>query len=220
MAAEVNILEVLVSLATTTIAGADAASVSVARAGRAETLTATSESCRTVDEMQHQTGQGPCVAAIGDGRHHQVTLATDDTQWPDFSRAATAVGVRAVLATPLRAGGRTLGALNLYSMSDAVFGPVDVERAQEFADCMAAVLAITDAFAAATEQNGQMLEALVTRSMIGQAQGLLMGRHGITADGAFDWLRTRSQHTNRKLREVAQEVVDDAESGARRPAAG
>jgi AmiR/NasT family two-component response regulator len=73
---------------------------------------------------------------------------------------------------------------------------------------------------AATEQNVQMVDALATRSMIGQAQGLIMGRLGITAADAFDWLRTRSQRTNRKLREVAQEVVDEAESGARRPVAG
>lgn len=180
MAADMNVLEFLLSLATTTIASADAASISVVSAGRHETLTATSESCRIVDEVQHRT----------------------------------------VLATPLSAGGRTFGVLNMYSMSDATFGPGDLERAQQFADCIAAVLADTEALTAATEQNGQMVEALVTRSMIGQAQGLIMARHGITADGAFDMLRTRSQRTNRKLREVAQEVVDEAESVARRPAAG
>jgi GAF domain-containing protein len=209
-----SVLELLVALATTTMASADAASISIARAHSSETLTATSESCRVIDEVQYRTGQGPCVAAIRDGQRHSVAIVADSAQWPEFSIEAAGLGVRAMLATPLRAGGRIVGALNMYSMSHDEFGPVDVERAQEFADHIAVVLTNSDAFVAATELNVQMQDAMTTRSMIGQAQGLIMGRHACTANDAFARLRTTSQHTNRKLREVAQQMVDEAESAA------
>jgi AmiR/NasT family two-component response regulator len=53
-----------------------------------------------------------------------------------------------------------------------------------------------------------LAEALQTRELIGQAQGILMERERITTDQAFDVLRRASQHMNIKLREVAQTLVD------------
>jgi E3 ubiquitin-protein ligase DOA10 len=49
--------------------------------------------------------------------------------------------------------------------------------------------------------------ALVTARRIGAAMGVLMARHRMTDSQAFDVLRKGSQHTNRKLRDVADEVV-------------
>jgi AmiR/NasT family two-component response regulator len=44
--------------------------------------------------------------------------------------------------------------------------------------------------------------------VIGKAKGILMAREQCSADEAFGLLRGVSQRTNRKLREVAQGVVD------------
>jgi response regulator NasT len=46
------------------------------------------------------------------------------------------------------------------------------------------------------------------RAVIEQAKGILMARHGLTADRAFERLRDHSQHNGRKLSEVAAAVVD------------
>jgi hypothetical protein len=54
-------------------------------------------------------------------------------------------------------------------------------------------------------------EALATNREIGQAIGILMATDHVTAEQAFEKLRTASQHTHRKLREIAAEV---AETGA------
>jgi AmiR/NasT family two-component response regulator len=54
-------------------------------------------------------------------------------------------------------------------------------------------------------------DALVTREVIGQAQGILMERERITPDQAFAVLRRASQHLNVKLRVVAQALVDTGE---------
>jgi AmiR/NasT family two-component response regulator len=53
--------------------------------------------------------------------------------------------------------------------------------------------------------------ALVTRELIGQAQGILIERERITGDQAFHILRQASQHLNVKLREVAQDLIDTGE---------
>jgi len=53
--------------------------------------------------------------------------------------------------------------------------------------------------------------ALVTRELIGQAQGILIERERITPDQAFVVLRQASQHLNIKLREVAQNLVETGE---------
>jgi AmiR/NasT family two-component response regulator len=46
------------------------------------------------------------------------------------------------------------------------------------------------------------------RALIEQAKGILMARHAIDADHAFDMLRGHSQHNGRKVVEVAQAIVD------------
>jgi AmiR/NasT family two-component response regulator len=51
-----------------------------------------------------------------------------------------------------------------------------------------------------------------SRATIEQAKGILMGAHRCSADAAFSMLVERSQRTNRKLRDVAQALVDGVES--------
>ena len=46
------------------------------------------------------------------------------------------------------------------------------------------------------------------RALIEQAKGILMARHAIDADGAFELLRDHSQHNGRKVVDVAQGIVD------------
>ena len=66
--------------------------------------------------------------------------------------------------------------------------------------------------AADDERVANLTEALRTRELIGQAQGILMERERITADQAFDVQRRASQHMNIKLREVAETLVATGES--------
>lgn len=55
-------------------------------------------------------------------------------------------------------------------------------------------------------------EALAGRTVIGQAQGLLMARYDLTVDSAFATLVRLSQERNVKLRDVAAAIVDEASS--------
>jgi response regulator NasT len=44
--------------------------------------------------------------------------------------------------------------------------------------------------------------------VIEQAKGILMARHGIDQERAFDMLRSHSQHNGRKLGDVADAIVE------------
>ena len=55
--------------------------------------------------------------------------------------------------------------------------------------------------------NQHLQDALESRDVIGQAKGILMAREGLDADEAFDVLRRASQRTNRKLRDVASDLI-------------
>jgi response regulator NasT len=50
--------------------------------------------------------------------------------------------------------------------------------------------------------------ALSRRALIEQAKGILMERHGITADEAFGRLRRHARNTNRTVNDVAEAVIE------------
>lgn len=59
----------------------------------------------------------------------------------------------------------------------------------------------------ASVHESQLEEALVTRTTIGQAVGVLMAQEGLTSDEAFDKLVHVSQNANLKLRDIAQRYL-------------
>ena len=95
----------------------------------------------------------------------------------------------------------TLGALNLYSLQEDAFD----ETARVEALALAAHVAVA---LAAARQIGQMRVAIEGRTVIGQAEGILMERFDLTAAKAFAALVRVSSVTNRKLLAVATEIVD------------
>ena len=50
-------------------------------------------------------------------------------------------------------------------------------------------------------------KALSSNRQIGTALGIVMSRHMVTAEAAFDMLRTASQTNHRKLRDIAEDVI-------------
>jgi len=75
------------------------------------------------------------------------------------------------------------------------------------------VLANAQAFWAAQHLAEQLENALTSRAVIEQAKGVLLARTGCSLDEAFDLLRAASQNQNRKLRDVAADVVKSAVDG-------
>ncbi|MEW2571860.1 ANTAR domain-containing protein [Streptomyces sp. NPDC047070] len=58
------------------------------------------------------------------------------------------------------------------------------------------------------EENGQLQEAVVAHAVIDQAIGVIIAVGRLRPEQGFEVLRTVSQHTNRKLRHVAQQIIN------------
>jgi len=107
------LLEVVTALAQATVGGADGASVSLARHGRIGTVAATDETVAQMDRDQYATGQGPCLAAAGEGHLFHVESVDEEWRWPDFVPRARTGGIGSILSTPLRAtADQSVGALS------------------------------------------------------------------------------------------------------------
>jgi hypothetical protein len=200
----------LVDLAVTTIEGCDFAGLFLIDEAVITTPVRTDPIVDELDALQHVTGEGPCLDAAGQRLIFYAHDLADDNRWPKFGPLATAVGVRSLLAVPLPTS-TTFGALNLYARYPEAFGVVD--RAKGVILASLAGVAVSTARSHEDEERraDNLHAALSTREVIGQAQGILMERERLTADQAFDILRRASQHLNRKLRYVAQDLVDTGE---------
>lgn len=182
--------------------GADTVGVLlIGRGGKFESLAGTSELPQTLDEIQMQAGEGPCVEAALD----ELILRTDDfrteDRWPLYSAAAVEHGVLSGLSIKLYTAERTAGALNMFGSKPRAFDAED--------ETIATVLAAHAAAAILASREGEQLKsAMANRDRIGQAKGIIMERYGVDEIRAFEMLKQLSQDSNVKLADVAQRVID------------
>ena len=205
-------LQQIVELAAQTIEGCDGAGIFLVHGSRATTAAATGELVKKLHQLQIHTKQGPCLDAATLGTTFYADDLTEDSRWPSFGPQAVAAGVRCVLAYSLSAERQS--ALNLYARLPAAFGATDRAQGQLFATLARLALDSAEERAADGKRTANLNEALRTRELIGQAQGILMERERITADQAFDVLRRASQKVNIKLRTVAETLVETGEAPA------
>lgn len=203
-----QILQRIVLLSMTAIDGCDAAGL-CAHAGSPTELPLVGDgTLAALDEVQHELGEGPCLDVLAGADSAYVAELIDSTRWPLFAARATAAGMRSALAYRLASGKVTLGALQMYARLPAAFSATDRAQGLLFAAHAGMALANAQALAEADDRTANLLTAMLSREVIGQAQGILMERERITAEQAFSLLRKASQALNRKLSDVAQELVD------------
>ena len=166
-----------------------------------ELIAASSPLADTLDGWQDELGEGPGLAAIETNESQLVDDVRNDTRWPGWAARVTGAGVGSSFSVPLSTESHALGALNLYAAKPFAFDAVSVERAEIFASHA------TTAFVAARLVTG-LRTAVQSRHVIGAAQGIIMQRYDMTLEASFEVLRRYSSHSNRKLRDVAQLVVD------------
>ena len=189
--------------------------------GRAKTAVFTDEAAPEIDSAQYETGIGPCLDSFRHARIFRIDDTTKDDRWAPFSEAAAAYGIRSTLSIPLVANHEGLGALNFYSRTPNGFSEEDEEVAFQFGTQAGIVLANAQAYWDAHLLSQNLATAMQSRAVIEQAKGILMGAQRCTADEAFQILVRASQRENRKLREIAEEIVSRAQqAGSHEPPRG
>ncbi len=198
-------LQAIVQAAVQLIPGVEEASISAVLGRKQVTSQAPSgELARAVDALQDELGQGPCLDAAYEQETVRVADMATETRWPQFTERALQAGAAGMLSFQLYVEGDNLGALNLYSRQAGAFD----DESEHVGLLFASHAAI--AYDAVRQQAG-LARSVATRQLIGQAQGILMERHKITADQAFGLLVRASQHRNHKLRDVADALVRSGE---------
>lgn len=194
----------LVELACGLVDGCDWATITAWPAHhRPSTLVSTGAVAESVDRLQYDSGEGPCLSVAADQAMAWIPDLYGENRWPRFVRQALSrTPVRGVLAyhlswTPFRS------ALNLYARTADALDWAAVNTGAE----VATHAAILMAHAEAVQKAGELERALRSSRQIGAAIGILMETHGISAEAALDMLRGTSNRLNRKLKDIAGEVT-------------
>jgi GAF domain-containing protein len=188
------------------VSPADMAGITMMVDGRPRTGVFTDPEAPDIDNAQYDSGRGPCLDAFRDQQVYRINSTEEENRWPEFTKEARAHGIVATLSTPMIARRESLGALNLYSRT-APFDEAAGDRVMAFARHAAIVLANAQLYWDARELTENMQQAMRSRSAIDQAMGILMADGGRSPDEAFQLLTRASQRENRKLRDIAIEIV-------------
>jgi GAF domain-containing protein len=200
-------LRLAVSLAHAIVGGADGASVSLRRRGHLSTVAATDQTILAMDANQYETGEGPCIDASTEGHWFHAESLASENRWPAFTPRARALGIEAILSSPLLVRDGPVGALNIYSSTAGAFTIRDQEVAAAFSAEASRVLRDASVDANAENLSLRIQGALRTRQVIAEALGIVMERQGLSETEAFRTLRRSSLEHGIPLQERAEQIV-------------
>jgi transcriptional regulator with GAF, ATPase, and Fis domain len=211
LADEFDLVEFLhgLSVDSVEIIGAEAASVMLPDTSGALRVVASSEErMRVLELFEIQSAQGPCLDAFGSGRAVQASAAESRRRWPVFALRASEAGFNVMCAVPLRARTDTIGALNIFRGNDEPFSDAELEIARAMAQVATIALIQERAIRERSLLVEQLQAALRSRVVIEQAKGMLAEHLSTTVDEAFQLLNKYARDRNRKLTDLARDVVD------------
>lgn len=180
--------------------GCDHAGIHLVRNRQIETGGATDSVVEHADKLQMECDEGPCLDAVWTHDTFLVHDIATDERWPTFGPMAGDLGLRSILSIRLVTAEQTQGALNMYSEKVRLFSSDDIATAHVFGRHASVALA-------SARKEADLRQAIDARHLLGQAQGVLMERLGISERQAFSVLRRYSQQHNMRLTVVAQQVI-------------
>ncbi|WP_432117377.1 GAF and ANTAR domain-containing protein [Streptomyces sp. bgisy032] len=201
-----TLLRDLTDRAVREVPGATACSITVRRSGRLLTLAGSDGMPSGLDLRQYENGSGPCVEAAETDTEQYVPDTGAETRWPSYTAYALSVGVRCVLAVPVAVEGERGAAINFYGVRAEALG-TGREAARAFAARAADAISVALRIERRRESAADVRTALLSRSVIDQAIGILMARERIDARDALERLRRVSQDRNVKLRDLCGQLV-------------
>jgi GAF domain-containing protein len=164
-----------------------------------------------LEEVQHDFGEGPCVAAYVEDRVVAVQDLASELVWDRIAVVVRQLQVRGVLSVPVRLADQPVGTLNVYASQPRAWSPAEVQALGALALVSAELVHTAVELANREVEVAQLRQALASRVWIEQAKGMLAATQGVSLDQAFQRLRRRARSSSRKLAEVALEVVQDAQ---------
>ncbi|GAB3443233.1 GAF and ANTAR domain-containing protein [Streptomonospora sediminis] len=194
-------LQRIVDLAVTTVPGCDYAGVGLVESrSRVQSPVATHDIVRRSDALQLELGEGPSLDSMWSGTYVYLPDLTSSRRWPKYAAEAAKLPIGSLLSFRLFTARESLGALVLYAARPQAFDEHSHEVGVIYSAQAASALA-------ANRRIFNLNRALDSRETIGQAQGILMERHQMTAEQAWQRLQGTSQNLNVKLARLAETIA-------------
>ena len=198
--------------ATRTVVGVDGTGLTLAyEDGRPRWVAVSDAAMELLEQVQHDFGEGPCLAAFAEDRVVAVADLRSELVWDRIAAVVGQLQVRGVLSVPVRLASQPIGTLSVYATQPRAWSLGEVEALGALAVVTAELVSTGVELAVRDREVAQLRQALTSRVWIEQAKGVLAATQGVSPDAAFQQLRKRARASSRKLSDLAQEVVQAAQ---------
>lgn len=177
---------------------------------RRKPTTAAGSSSRAVelDHLEQAIGDGPCITALREMAPVIVDDVSSDPRWPELNRKLAEQRVHSALGVPLGIKGEASAALNFFASRPGAFTPNVYGKAVGFAAAAHNTLHLSVRIHTALCRAEDLEAAMQSRTAINLACGVIMAQNRCSQAEAMEILTTVSSNRNRKLRDVATEMID------------
>jgi signal transduction protein with GAF and PtsI domain len=198
--------------ATRTVVGVNGTGLTLAHEdGQPRWVAVSDAAMELLEQIQHDFGEGPCLAAFAEDRVVAVEDLQSERVWDRIAAVVGQLQVRGVLSVPVRLADQPVGTLDVYVTQPRAWTPAEVEALGALAVVTAELVSTAVELANREVEVAQLRRALASRVWIEQAKGVLVATRGVSPDAAFQQLRRRARSSSRKVADLAQEVVQDAQ---------
>jgi PAS domain S-box-containing protein len=201
-----SLLRRVAELSVEGVATIQAASIMLGHPAQPELLASSSSLAQAADGVQHLAGCGPVFEAYTRAQPVGTADLFRDSRWPALSHASGDRSVQGCLVMPLVLDGVTVGVFGCYRDTELDLAQAERGAAPYVAAAQSRVrdCRVVQELRAVRDQ---LQEALTSRAVIDQAKGMVMITRKCSAEQAFALLTRMSNAGNRKLRDIAQEIV-------------
>jgi signal transduction protein with GAF and PtsI domain len=201
-----------VTEATRTVVGVDGTGLTLAHEdGRPRWVAVSDAAMELLEQVQHDFGEGPCLAAFAEDRVVAVEDLRSERVWERLAAVVAQLRVCGVLSVPVRLASQPVGTLDVYATQPRAWTPGEVEALAALAVVTAELVSTGVELAVRDVEVAQLRQALASRVWVEQAKGVLAATRGVSPDWAFQQLRKQARSSSRKLADLAQEVVQEAQ---------
>ena len=174
---------------------------------QAAVVTAASDAlARAAHDLEVALGEGPAVTAMTAGVHVSAVGGSLPDRWPLYGPAIGELGVRAVVAVPLRHASSCIGTLCAYSPEPVLPDGV-AAAAGRVADAVTHTMLLPDPTGDGDVRDVPLLAEIDYQAIVHQAAGMAAVQFGCAIDDAEHLIRARAFADGRPVEEVALSVL-------------
>ncbi len=180
---------------------------------RPATAAGSSERAVELDHIEQSLGDGPCIKALHDMSAVMIDDVAKDPRWPHYNRALAQANVHSSLGVPLEISSDASAALNFFATKPRAFTADVYDKALGFAAAAHNTLHLSVRINTAQNRADDLEAAMESRTAINLACGVIMAQNRCSQAEAMDILTKVSSNRNRKLRDVARELIEQLTGG-------